>query len=66
MTSELVETAVEFFFEHAESEDEWLTELDDRSREMTETGLHLTHEEVSDWLRRLAKGEDVPPPKAHT
>lgn len=65
-TAELVDMAVDFFLERAETPEEELAMLDERSREMDETGLHLTHEEVSEWLRRIAKGERVPPPKAHT
>jgi len=62
----LVDTAVRMLLEQLETDDEWLAELNDRSQEYKETGLHLSHEEVSDWLRRVAKGERPPRPKAHT
>lgn len=65
-TTDLVNMAVNFFLERAETPEEELQMLDDRSREMDEKGLHVTHEEVSEWLRRIAKGERVPRPKAHT
>ena len=29
------------------------------------TGLHATEDEVDDWLGKLAKGENSPPPRAH-
>ena len=29
------------------------------------TGLHLTLEEVDDWLAKLEAGEDAEPPKCH-
>lgn len=64
--AELVETAVHMLLEQVETDDEWLAELNDRSREHRETGLHLTHDEVSEWLRKVAKGERPPRPKAHT
>lgn len=41
-------------------------ELAERIAEFERTGLHLTNDEVMDWLDRLANGEDVPPPKCHT
>lgn len=30
------------------------------------TGLHLTHEDVSDWMERRMRGEDAPAPTPHT
>ena len=45
---------------------ELIRELDERSREMDETGLHVTHEEAMEWLTKLASGENPPLPKAHT
>lgn len=44
---------------------ELIRELDERSREFDETGLHVTHEEAMDWLQKLANGEDPPLPEAH-
>ena len=31
-----------------------------------ETGLHLTGEEVDDWLAKLEAGEIIDPPQCHT
>jgi predicted transcriptional regulator len=65
-TTELVNMAVDFFLERAETPEEELKMLDERSREMDETGLHITNDEMREWLERVARGENVPPPKAHT
>jgi predicted transcriptional regulator len=34
--------------------------------EFEATGLHVTAEEVDDWLARIEAGEDVEPPTPHT
>ena len=45
-------------------------EFDAKAREglrhYRETGLHLTHEEVKEWMRQRASGNRVPMPKLHT
>ena len=61
----LVNDAVGRYLEHEESAAELRAELERRHREMQETGMHVTHEEALDWLRRRANGEDVPIPQAH-
>ncbi len=38
--------------------------LDAAADAETEAGLGVPHEQVRDWLMRLAKGEKVPPPRA--
>lgn len=45
---------------------ELICELEERSRELDQTGLHVTHEEAMDWLEKLANGENPPLPVAHT
>lgn len=45
---------------------ELIRELDERMEEWDRTGLHVTGDEADEWLERLARGERVPPPKAHT
>ena len=62
----LIEAALASFLDQIETDDEVATELDERARHWKETGLHVTNDEVKEWLTRRAKGEDVPPPKAHT
>lgn len=64
--ADLLEVALHRFLGEIETEDELHAELEDRFREMEETGLHLTNDEVMEWLDRVAKGEDPPLPKAHT
>jgi len=34
--------------------------------EYERTGLHLTHEEVKEWMAKRARGERAPMPKLHT
>jgi len=62
----LVEAALAYFLDQIETDEEVVTELDERVRHYKETGLHVTNDEVKEWLSRRAKGEDIPPPKAHT
>jgi len=63
---EIIELAVSHYLSQVETPDEFSVELDRRREEFDRTGLHVTHEEATEWLRRLARGEDVPRPKAHT
>jgi predicted transcriptional regulator len=48
------------------TEAEVLAEAEEASEHYKKTGLHLTHEEVDAWLKRLQAGEDIPPPPCHT
>lgn len=63
---EVIALAVSQYLSQVETPDEFSAEVDRRREEFDRTGLHLTHEEATEWLRRLARGEDVPRPKAHT
>lgn len=65
-STRLLETALAYFLDQVETEDEIRADLDESFRDYEETGLHLTNDEVMEWLKRVAAGEDVPPPKAHT
>jgi predicted transcriptional regulator len=47
-------------------EAEWDREAVEASEEYQRTGLHLTNDEVMDWLHRRANGEDVELPQCHT
>lgn len=40
--------------------------LSERIEAMDRTGLHVTHEEMSDWFERRLRGEDAPAPTPHT
>ncbi len=62
----LLEAALNYFLDQIETDEEVQVELDERSRHMSETGLHVTNDEMKAWLERVANGEDIPPPKAHT
>lgn len=62
----LLEAALGYFLDQVETDEEINTYIEERLREMKETGLHVTNEEVMEWLERVANGEDVPPPEAHT
>lgn len=64
-TTELVNMAVDFLLERAETPEEELAGLDEDMREYEKTGLHVTNDEVKDWLERYLEGE-APPPKPHT
>ena len=35
------------------------------SKHFKQTGLHLTHEEVNVWLKKLEAGENIDPPACH-
>lgn len=38
----------------------------DSIEEFERTGLHLTNDEVMEWLERRSRGEDIPLPPLHT
>lgn len=58
--------AIEGHVTRAELREKLWQEAEESWREYQETGLHLTGEEVNDWLRRRARGEDVELPEPHT
>ncbi len=63
----LFEEALEaYLVRQGQEEAEWDREALEASDEYQRTGLHLTNEEVMDWLHRRAKGEDVELPPWHT
>ncbi len=62
----LMKQAIEQYVEREEKREALRAELESRAREYDETGLHLTFEEVDDWLSRVANGEQPPLPEAHT
>ncbi len=51
---------------HKNEREELRLECIAASEHFKQTGLHLTHEEVKAWLRRLEVGEYVEPPACHT
>jgi len=65
-TTELVNMAVDYFLGQVETPEEEAAGLEDTVREYERTGLHVTNDEILEWLERRANGEDVPMPEAHT
>ena len=57
--------AIESHVTRAELREKLWQDAEESWREYQETGLHLTGEEVNDWLRRRARGEDVELPEPH-
>jgi len=64
-TTELVNMAVDFFLERAETPEEELASLEEERAEYEKNPVHLTNDEMKEWLERLANGEDAPMPKPH-
>jgi predicted transcriptional regulator len=64
-TTELVNMAVDFFLERAETPEEELAGLEEERAEYQKNPVHLTNDEVKEWLERLANSEDAPMPKPH-
>jgi len=62
----LIEAALNYFLDQIETDDEMRADAEESFRDYQETGLHLTNEEVMEWLERRANGEDVPLPDPHT
>lgn len=48
-----------------ESDEEAIAHADAAYEHYKRTGLHVTWEEVDQWLAKLQAGERVPPPKCH-
>ncbi|MBI4923613.1 MAG: hypothetical protein HY834_17875 [Devosia nanyangense] len=49
-----------------ETEEEFWATARESLRDYRETGLHLTQEEVEEWMARRARGDRAPMPKPHT
>ncbi|RYZ67796.1 MAG: hypothetical protein EOP08_01995 [Proteobacteria bacterium] len=64
--AELVNMAVDYFLDQVETPEEELIGLEEDRIEYERTGLHLTNDEMKEWLERIANGEDAPMPKPHT
>jgi predicted transcriptional regulator len=48
-----------------ESRQQFLKRTDASLEHYERTGLHVTWEEVDQWLGKLQAGEDAPPPECH-
>src|SRR5690606_7484561 len=62
----LLDASLSYFLDQIETDEEVRADAEESFRDYQETWLHLTNEEVMDWLERRANGEDVPLPDAHT
>jgi len=65
-TDQVLESALVDYLDRIETREQLYEELDRRHERYQQTGLHLTNEEVRQWLLQRARGERVPRPKAHT
>ena len=63
---EIVRKAVEYYAYETETNDEFLKRGLAALAEYEETGLHLTGEEVDEWLAKIEAGENPPMPPCHT
>jgi predicted transcriptional regulator len=61
----LVMEALEQYLEQEEDRAEWIRQGDESLKHFNETGLHLTGEEVDEWLARLEEGDDMDPSPCH-
>ena len=61
----LMVQAIETFVSCGEKREAWRQEGIATWEEYQRTGLHLTNEEVMDWLARTAAGEDPEMPECH-
>lgn len=64
--AELVNIAVDYFLDQVETPEEELAGLEETIREHERTGLHVTNDEMMEWLERRGNGENIPIPKPHT
>ena len=61
----LAREAINTFIEKKESEAAWNQSCLDAVREYEETGLHVTNDEVMQWLDSWGTENELPPPKCH-
>ncbi len=61
----LIELAIRQFVEREERLDELHQMALVGWKNYQETGIHATGEEVSGWLRAVASGKEVDPPRCH-
>ena len=62
----LMKQAIEDYVGRAEQEEALRTELVARHRRYQETGLHLTGDEVNEWIEATLRGENPPKLEPHT
>lgn len=62
----LMNDAIAEYVDRKERRAAYLAEIEARHRELRETGLHVTQEEMENWMDKLLRGEDAPPPVPHS
>jgi len=61
----MVKEAIDEYVDREEKKEKLKEELLSAWNQYQLTGLHLTHEEMSDWVEKIANGEDAELPKCH-
>jgi predicted transcriptional regulator len=61
----LMAEAIEQYVERQEKREQFRLETLAASERYRTTGLHLTDEEVDNWITSLENGEDAAPPECH-
>ena len=64
--NKLMNEAISEYVDRKERRAAYVAEVDERYREIRETGLHITQEEADEWLDALLRGENLPLPKPHS
>ena len=62
----IMKRAIEEFVDREEKRAQFLKDAEESWEEYQSTGLHVTFDEVDQWLGKLARGEKARPPKLHT
>jgi predicted transcriptional regulator len=62
----LMKQAIEEFVDRQETEEEFRQRAEQALEHYRRTGLHLTNDEVVEWMDRIIAGENPPMPKPHT
>ena len=58
--------AFETMLTRLELRSKWVAEIKVAQHQYDETGLHLTQQELEEWLEKVKAGENVPMPEVHT
>jgi len=61
----IVREAVEDYLSRAEKREEFKQAAIASWQHYQATGLHVTGEEMEEWMLKIEAGEDVPPPECH-
>ena len=62
----IMREAIRTYVEKEEARRSFIGDAEEASRHYEETGLHLTHEEVEDWLLSWGTDDERDPPQCHT